>query len=129
LVHTFSHSPLILPLSRWPSPWAYFLSMSSLIRLHACLTCLLVLSQVCPLHVICSQAPVLFQVGCLAFYAIVTLHVADPSLWELLHKPSHKEFTSKMFYTDRCSIFQETDFIRSELQPLYGDNSQIMKRQ
>lgn len=71
----------------------------------------------------------LFQVDHLAFYAIVTLHVADPSLWEPLHKPSHKEFTSKMFCADRCSIFQETDFIRSELQPLYGDNSQIIKRQ
>lgn len=61
--------------------------------------------------------------------AIVTLHIADPSLWELLHQSSHEELASKVFCANRCSIFQQTNFIRSELQPLYGNSSQTMKKQ
>lgn len=34
-----------------------------------------------------------------------------------------------MFRTNRGSVFEETDFIRSELQPLCSNSNRIMKRQ
>lgn len=116
-------------LSEWIYLWAHFLRMSLQMQTHTCSTCLLVSPQCCPPPPpMRSLTPASSWAGHLSLQATVTLHIADPSLWEPLHHPSHKEFTSKMFCTDRCSVFQETDFIRSELQPLYSNSNQTMER-